>query len=152
MSSSPSVVLITGASSGIGRATAVQRAGDGHHLVLVARGEEDLATVAAECDAAGAASTPTRSVDVGIDSQVEDAVRDVLARHGRIDEVVSAAGVAVHAGLGGFLAPIREAAVKPETGALLAAGRAMTDSEAATYALERVTSAGAVSGAAATGG
>jgi predicted ATPase/class 3 adenylate cyclase len=84
--------------------------------------------------------------------RLEPAAR-MLGAADRIDEETGGlAGTYDFAGLGGFLAPIREAAVKPETGALLAAGRAMTDSEAATYALERVTSAGAVSGAAATGG
>ena len=54
--SSPSVVLVTGASSGIGRATVLEAARAGDHVVLVARGKAALEDAAEECREAGAAS------------------------------------------------------------------------------------------------
>ena len=68
LTASPEVVLITGASSGIGRATALELAGRGARLVLVARGEESLDDTAGKARAAGAAecscarpTSPTRT-------------------------------------------------------------------------------------------
>lgn len=90
------VVVITGASSGIGRATALAAAPEGVHLVLVARGVGSLDLVAAECDDAGAASTMVVPTDVGDDAAVGSLVEQVLARHGRIDVFVSAAGVVAY--------------------------------------------------------
>lgn len=87
------VVVITGASSGIGRATAVEAASKGAHVVLVARGERTLEEAARDCEAAGAASTMVVPTDVGDDEAVAALVRQVLDRHGRIDVVVSNAGV-----------------------------------------------------------
>lgn len=90
------VVVITGASSGIGRATALAAAAEGAHLVLAARGVGSLDLVAAECDDAGAASTTVVPTDVGDDAAVGALVEAVLARHGRIDVFVSSAGVVAY--------------------------------------------------------
>lgn len=90
------VVLLTGASSGIGRATAVRSASVGDHLVLVARGPEPLREVAAECEAAGAASTMVVIADVGDDAAVEACVAKALEQHGRIDAAVHSAGVVAY--------------------------------------------------------
>ncbi|WP_182526836.1 SDR family NAD(P)-dependent oxidoreductase [Nocardioides dongkuii] len=89
----PRVVVVTGASSGIGRATAVRAASAGDHVVLVARGREALEEAAAECEEAGAASTLVLTADVGDDAQVADVVRAVLTEHGQLDAVVNSAGV-----------------------------------------------------------
>ena len=87
------VVVITGASSGIGRATAHLAASRGAHVVLIARGEDALDRTAAECERAGAASVLTVSADVGVDGDVEKALVQVRERHEVIDAVVSNAGV-----------------------------------------------------------
>jgi NAD(P)-dependent dehydrogenase (short-subunit alcohol dehydrogenase family) len=92
----PRVILVTGASSGIGRAAARQAASRGDHLVLAARDERTLKETAAECDAAGAASTLVVPMDVGDDDAVASCVRQVLDRHGRLDGVAHSAGVVAY--------------------------------------------------------
>ena len=87
------VVLVTGASSGIGEATALLAAAEGHHLVLVARRAEVLEEVADACLEAGAASTQVVTADVADDDDVAAMVAEVLERHGRIDAVLHSAGV-----------------------------------------------------------
>jgi NAD(P)-dependent dehydrogenase (short-subunit alcohol dehydrogenase family) len=89
-------VLVTGASSGIGRATAQLSAEAGDHVVLLARSEGPLEEVAAECDERGAASTLVLPTDVGDDAAVQAAVESVFERHGHIDGVVHSAGVVAY--------------------------------------------------------
>jgi NAD(P)-dependent dehydrogenase (short-subunit alcohol dehydrogenase family) len=96
MSHEPSVVLVTGASSGIGRATALLVAEAGDHVVLVARGKAALDETEAACQQAGAASTMVVPTDVGDDDAVASCVEQVLDRHGRLDVVISAAGVVAY--------------------------------------------------------
>lgn len=93
---SPRVVLVTGASSGIGQATALLAAQRGDHVVLLARGESPLTRVAAECAARGAASTMVLPADVADDAAVREAVAAAVAEHGRLDVVVSNAGVVAY--------------------------------------------------------
>ncbi len=90
------VVLITGASSGIGRAAAQQVSAAGDHVVLVARGEAALRATADECTAAGAASTTAITADVGDDQAVARLVDEVLLTHGTLDLVVHCAGVVAY--------------------------------------------------------
>src|SRR5215213_8184497 len=92
-SGSPETVLVTGASSGIGRATAIQLAGRGARLILVARGRESLEEAAAEARAAGAEAALVRPADVTDEDAVQAAVDDAVAEFGRIDVVVHAAQV-----------------------------------------------------------
>lgn len=90
------VVLVTGASSGIGEAVVRQAALRGDHVVLVARGREALERVAADADRLGAASTLAAAADVADDEAVGAAVAAAVARHGRLDVVVSSAGVVAY--------------------------------------------------------
>jgi NAD(P)-dependent dehydrogenase (short-subunit alcohol dehydrogenase family) len=90
---SPQTVLITGASSGIGRATATELGGRGARLVLVSRGEESLEEAAAEAREAGAADVVVSPADVTDADAVRAAVDTALERFGRLDVVVHAAQV-----------------------------------------------------------
>jgi NAD(P)-dependent dehydrogenase (short-subunit alcohol dehydrogenase family) len=87
------VVLVTGASSGIGRATAVLFAERGASLVLVARSESTLEAAAAECRAAGARAVQVAPVDVLDRAGVQAAVDTATGTFGRLDVVVHAATV-----------------------------------------------------------
>ncbi len=96
MSGSPArarVVLVTGASSGIGLATAVAASRAGHHVVLAARDEAALQRAEDLCRAAGAASTRVVPTDVGEDADVRRCVAEALEVTGHLDVVVNAAGV-----------------------------------------------------------
>jgi len=91
-----SVILVTGASSGIGRAAARQVSAEGDHVVLVARGEDALRATAAECEKAGAASVLVLPTDVGDDAAVARCVAETLRTHSSIDLVLHSAGVVAY--------------------------------------------------------
>lgn len=90
-----SVVVITGASSGIGRAAALAFAACGTSVALAARSEESLREVADECEAAGG-----RALVVPTDVTDEEAVRELARRtaegFGRIDVWVNNAAVMIY--------------------------------------------------------
>ena len=111
MSGSPRVVLVTGASAGIGEAVCHRVATRGDHVVLLARGRRSLERVAAECERLGAASTLVVPADVGDDGQVAEAVASALARHGRLDLVVSNAGVVAYGSIAEVPADVFERVV-----------------------------------------
>lgn len=89
-------VLITGASSGIGRALALRLARRGDHVVLVARADGPLDEVARECKSAGAASAEVHAVDVLDLAGLEQVVAATQARLGQFDAVVHSAGVVAY--------------------------------------------------------
>lgn len=92
------VVIITGASSGIGRALAQQLAGQGAKVVLAARRAGLLEQVAEACRQAGgeALAIPT---DVADQAQCRALVEKTVAMFGRLDLLVNNAGLAVIARL-----------------------------------------------------
>ncbi|OZM76166.1 SDR family NAD(P)-dependent oxidoreductase [Pseudonocardia sp. MH-G8] len=96
-----SVIVVTGASSGIGRATAVELAAQGARLALLARRDEALAQVAAECAAAAGTDGRTLVVptDVSDADAVEAAARATVERFGRLDGWVSCAAVTMFGSL-----------------------------------------------------
>ena len=85
-----SVIVVTGASSGIGRATALELARRGAKLVLVARREDVLAEVARECGGEGVLVAPA---DVADAAAVERVAERAVAEFGRIDGWVNNAAV-----------------------------------------------------------
>lgn len=90
------VVVVTGASSGIGLATALAAADAGDHVVLLARGAESLTEAAVRCRAAGAASVLDLPTDVADDAAVRAAFATVTTRYGRVDAVVHSAGLVAY--------------------------------------------------------
>ncbi|GAA3653971.1 SDR family oxidoreductase [Streptomyces chitinivorans] len=91
-STSQKVVLITGASSGIGAATAELLAERGHHVVLGARRTERLKGLTENIQAAGG-SAEYHPLDVTDAEQVRAFVDAAHSRHGRVDVLVNNAGV-----------------------------------------------------------
>jgi short-subunit dehydrogenase len=91
------VVVVTGASSGIGAALARALARRGATLALVARRAERLHALAAEIAAAGG-SASVHPGDVADRAVVAHSAEAVLHRHGRVDGLVNSAGF-VHHGL-----------------------------------------------------
>ncbi|MFW3169607.1 SDR family NAD(P)-dependent oxidoreductase [Geodermatophilus sp. CPCC 206100] len=89
--SRPLTVLVTGASSGIGRATVHALAGRGAQLVLVARGRESLEEVAAEARERGAAEVVVCPADVTDADAVQRVVDTAVAQFGRLDAVAHSA-------------------------------------------------------------
>ncbi|WP_419815560.1 SDR family oxidoreductase [Glacieibacterium sp.] len=92
------VMLITGASSGIGLVTAKAAAAKGASVMLVARNEAALQQAVAEIEAAGG-TADYAVADVGIAADVEAAADKAVQRFGRIDTWVNNAGVAIYAKL-----------------------------------------------------
>ena len=92
MSVSNKVAVITGASSGIGKATAKRFAADGTHVALLARTESDLETVAGSIrDDGGTASV--FPIDLAHREAVETVADDIRTDIGSPDILVNSAGV-----------------------------------------------------------
>jgi short-subunit dehydrogenase len=89
------VIVITGASSGIGLATVEAATDQGAKLVLASRSEETLAAIVAEIEAAGGEAIYVVA-DVGDRKQVERIADTAIRRFGRIDTWVNDAGGSIY--------------------------------------------------------
>ncbi|HEX6184376.1 MAG TPA: SDR family oxidoreductase [Pyrinomonadaceae bacterium] len=89
------VLVITGASSGIGLVTAREAARRGAKLVLAARAEDALRLLAEEINAQGGEAIYV-AADVGRESDVRRIAEAALARFGRVDTWVNNAGVSIY--------------------------------------------------------
>lgn len=85
-----SVVLVTGASRGLGAAMALALAQEGATVVAAARSKDSLAEVAAQ----GGGRISAVTVDMRDEESVNALVPEVISRHGRIDGLVNNAGIA----------------------------------------------------------
>ncbi|CAM2154348.1 Short-chain dehydrogenase/reductase SDR [Pararobbsia alpina] len=88
---SSKVAIVTGASQGIGRSTAVRLAQDFDSLVLVARNREKLNETAAEVKAAGAKAI-VLDLDLAESGAAQKVVDEALGAFGRIDALLNIAG------------------------------------------------------------
>jgi NAD(P)-dependent dehydrogenase (short-subunit alcohol dehydrogenase family) len=94
------VVIVTGASSGIGRATAARIGRAGTTVVLAARRADELATLADEIKAAGGAAVPVPT-DVRDPAAIAELIERATGVTGRLDGLVNNAGIG---GAGSILA------------------------------------------------
>jgi len=90
------VAIVTGASSGIGAAVALELADRGYVVYLAARRAQRLNEIARQCTDRGAQArvVPT---DVTIAKQVQDLVRKATGEFGRLDVMINNAGYGIHA-------------------------------------------------------
>ena len=87
------VVMVTGASQGLGRALTLAFAREGANLVINSRNADSLDPVAEEVEAAGAAEVLAVPGDVSRTTHVEILVDAAVERFGRIDVLVNNAGL-----------------------------------------------------------
>jgi len=92
------VVVVTGSSSGIGRATALKLAGAGAKVMLVARGEEKLVETRKEIEAAGGKAW-IYTCDVSDMAAADALVAKVLKDHGACDFLINNAGRSIRRGI-----------------------------------------------------
>ncbi|XP_076371850.1 putative oxidoreductase TM_0325 [Tachypleus tridentatus] len=90
------VAIITGASSGIGRATAVLFSRLGSKLALTGRNQEHLTKSAEECEAISPYNLKPLCIvgDLTIESDIERIMKSTIDTYGRLDILVNNAGIA----------------------------------------------------------
>jgi dehydrogenase/reductase SDR family member 7B len=89
------IVLITGASSGIGEALAYSFAKRKSHILLVSRNEKELERVKSNCQLA--ASTMIYKMDLADIDSIQDTSRKILERYGKVDYLINNAGISQRA-------------------------------------------------------
>ena len=90
------VVVITGASSGIGKACALAFAQRGAKVVLAARKPEKLDKAVVECEKLGAEALAVKT-DVAIESDCQNLMKCAVERFGGIDILINNAGISMRA-------------------------------------------------------
>ena len=85
------VAFVTGATSGIGRATAIAFGKNGAAVVVTGRREKEGRETLDMVRAAGGDGTFMR-LDVAVESEVAGVIREIVSRHGRLDCAVNCAG------------------------------------------------------------
>jgi dehydrogenase/reductase SDR family member 7B len=90
------VVLITGGTSGIGRATALEFGRVGARVVITGRDEARLRETSQELARLGVQHRTVRA-DVGVEADSERAVRETIGAFGRLDVLINNAGISMRA-------------------------------------------------------
>jgi NAD(P)-dependent dehydrogenase (short-subunit alcohol dehydrogenase family) len=93
------VALVTGAGSGIGRASALSLAADGYAIGALGHGGDELENLVKKIEADGREAV-LLDADISDEAQMRSAVANLLERYGRLDVVVA------NAGINGVWAPI----------------------------------------------
>jgi len=88
------VAFVTGASYGIGAATALALAQDGYDVAIAATRLSNLDKTISALEAAGAMTTPV-VLDLKSQTSIEQALQDVIKGHGRVDVLVNNAGITI---------------------------------------------------------
>lgn len=86
------VVIITGASSGIGKATAIKLAGEGSSVVLCARSEDELKQLKDKIENDGGKALVVKT-DVTKPADLQNAVSQTLEKYGTVDVLINNAGL-----------------------------------------------------------
>lgn len=87
------IVVVTGASRGLGEAMAQAFAREGASVVLAARTAEDLRRVASACESAGAAKVLAIPTDIAVEEQVRNLLDRTVSAFGSVDVFVANAGI-----------------------------------------------------------
>lgn len=87
------VVLITGASSGIGAATAVHFADHGASLALTGRNARNLEKVAQQCEENDGVKTVTIVADLTVEDDIKNIVEQTINTFGKLDILINNAGI-----------------------------------------------------------
>ena len=90
------VVIITGASSGIGKATALKFAQNGARLVIAARTVEKLAAAKSEVEALGAEVISVKA-DVSVEADCENLIQEAVKAFNQVDVLINNAGISMRA-------------------------------------------------------
>lgn len=100
--SSENSALVTGASSGIGRATALALARKGTRLALVARSREELEKVVSSAIELGSRDAFCAAIDIRDEGAVDSLIAQALDRFSRIDVLINAAGLSINGKVDGY--------------------------------------------------
>lgn len=90
--SSPPVAVVTGAGSGVGRATVLKFASEGWNVALIGRRSEGLAETITLAPAAARKGLAALPCDLAQPDGIVTTARDIIGRFGRVDVLVNAAG------------------------------------------------------------